>query len=363
MTNELPVFELERDCLYEMLSWEDQVQVSAKPVTEGVPMSTVTSVSDSSLMSTTMTSVARPRLPQLPLELWTAIVSYLTGTPDDLCWTWLNLRRVSRGFNAAIETAVRNCILRSAEIAIPSHRTKVVRSGHPPMVTRIQLGTIAARFSRLTDDGERAVFRDEDALERMGQELLDHTVKSWRRTTEIYLGGAATDGDASDLAVCDAHAMLQRYQFNQPPHVITMGGIVNDTELSGLEVDFDRLEMSFHWKHMVTNFLAEEERVRRLERTAKVGNRPRQSKQAELDALTHQPDGATPSPSGHARAAARRPPGPRRRAPNRGRYDEDARADPAEGALLPLPARAPENRPPALQGQLSRPSGARGRAS
>lgn len=284
MTKERPVFELERDCLYGLLSWDDQVSLSPRPVNEGARMSTDTSVPDSS-RSALMSPMTRPRLPQLPLELWTAIVSYLTGTPDDLCWTWLNLRRVSRSFNAAIETAVRNCVLRSAEIAIPAHRTKLVRSGHPPMVTRIQLGTIVARFSHVSDDGERAVFRDEDALERMGQELLDHTVKSWRRTTEIYLTDAATDGDTGHLAFCDAHAMLQRFQFNQPPHVITMGSMVNDTELSGLEVDFDRLEMSFNWKHMVTNFLAEEERVRRLERTAKVGNRVRQ--ESSLDALTH----------------------------------------------------------------------------
>ncbi|KAH8901965.1 hypothetical protein BR93DRAFT_973054 [Coniochaeta sp. PMI_546] len=220
-------------------------------------------------------SAVRTRLPQLPLELWTAIASYLTGTPDDLCWIWLNLRRVSRSFNAAIETAVRNCILRSAEIVIPFHRTKIVRSGNPPMVTRIQLGTITTHFSHLSEDGERAFFRDEDALERMGEELLDHTVMSWRRRTEMYLGDAAMDSDADGVADCDAHLMLQRFQFNQPPHVITMGGMVNDTELLGLQVDFDRLELSFCWKHMLTNFLAEEERVRHMERTAKMGQHSR----------------------------------------------------------------------------------------
>jgi hypothetical protein len=265
MAKELPAFELERGCLYELLSWEDEV--SPRSVAKAGP--SVTSVSDSPSF-TAMSSAARPRLPQLPLELWTAIISYLTGSPDDLCWTWLNLRRVSRSFNAAIETAVRNCVLRSAEIVIPSHRTKIVRSGNPPMVTRIQLGTIVAHFDHFSEDGERVFFRDGDALERMGEELLNHTAKSWRRRNEMYLGDAAAEFDTNDFADYDANVMLQRFQFNQPPHVITMGGMVNDTEVLGLQVDFDRLEMSFYWEHMLTNFLAEEERVRHLERTAKV---------------------------------------------------------------------------------------------
>ncbi|OIW22989.1 hypothetical protein CONLIGDRAFT_687065 [Coniochaeta ligniaria NRRL 30616] len=269
MAKELPVFELERGCLYELLSWEDEV------FHRSVPGGEPSVASRSAIAMSPASSAARARLPQLPLELWTAILSYLTGSPDDLCWIWLNLRRVSNNFNAAIEMAVRNCVLRSAEIAIPFHRTKIVRSGNPPMVTRIQLGTIVAHFDHLSDDGERAVFRDENALERMGEELLDHTVTSWRRRNELYLGDPAWDFDTNDQADYDAHVMLQRFQFNQPPHVITMGGMVNDTELLGLQVDFDRLEMSFDWKHMLTNFLAEEERVRHLERTAKMGQHSR----------------------------------------------------------------------------------------
>jgi len=138
------------------------------------------------------------------------------------------------------------------------------------MVTRIQLGTILARFDRLSDDGKRAFFRDEDALERMGSELLGHTVQSWRRRVEGYLADPGADLDFNDMADYDAHVMLQRFQFNQPPHVITMGGMVNDTELWELEVDFDRLEISFDWRNMVSNFLGEEERVKYLENMAKV---------------------------------------------------------------------------------------------
>lgn len=138
------------------------------------------------------------------------------------------------------------------------------------MVMRIQLGTIVARFDHFSEDGDRVFFRDKDALERMGAELLDHSVNSWRRRVETYLADAGADLDFDDLADYNAHVMLQRFQFNQPPHVITLGSMVNDTELLGLQVDFDRLEMSFNWRHMVTNFLAEEERVKYLENTAKV---------------------------------------------------------------------------------------------
>lgn len=266
MTKELPAFELEENCLYELLSWEDEV--SPIPVSEG--KRSVISDLPSMPTASSLSPASRPRLPQLPPEIWTAIVSHLTGSPDDLCWLWLKLRRVSRSFNAVIETAVRSCVLRSAEIAIPFHRTKVVRSGDPSMVMRIQLGTIVARFDHFSEDGDRVFFRDKDALERMGAELLDHSVNSWRRRVETYLADAGADLDFDDLADYNAHVMLQRFQFNQPPHVITLGSMVNDTELLGLQVDFDRLEMSFNWRHMVTNFLAEEERVKYLENTAKV---------------------------------------------------------------------------------------------
>jgi hypothetical protein len=214
--------------------------------------------------------MSRPQLPELPLELWIAIVSHLTVTPDDLCWLWLNLKRVSRTFSAVIETAVSNYVLRTAEIAFPFHRTKVIRSDHPPMVMRIQLGTIVTRFDRLSEDGERAFFRDKDALGRLGPELLAHSVSSWRNRVEMYLADASADLNCEDMPGPGAHVMLQQFQFNQPPHVITMGDMVNDTELLDLQVDFDRLELSFNWKHMVSNFLGEEERVKCLESMAKV---------------------------------------------------------------------------------------------
>jgi hypothetical protein len=57
---------------------------------------------------------------------------------------------------------------------------------------------------------------------------------------------------------------------SQPPQVISLGGMVNDTDLPGLDADFDRLEISFLWKPMLTMLFAEEERVRRLVRNTKV---------------------------------------------------------------------------------------------
>lgn len=221
--------------------------------------------------ATSVSSPLRPRLPQLPLETWTAIASYLASSPADLCWLWLELRRVSRSFNVAIETAVRNGVLRQAEITVPFHRIRIVRGGDPATIMRIRPGTIVARFHHFSEDGERVFFRDNDASERIGAELLNHSVNLWRRKVESYLADAGADLDFDDLADYDAHVMLQRFQFSQPPHVITMGGMVNDTELPDLQVDFDRLEMSFGWKQMVTSFLGEENRVAHLENAAKVG--------------------------------------------------------------------------------------------
>jgi len=269
-TNELPVFELERNCLYEGLSWDGKVSPMSAPAGESSPAVPPHASATACAMSSRSTPPSR--LPQLPLEIWTIILTHITDTPDDLCRTWLNLRRVSRVFNAAIETAVRNGVLRCADIAFPVHRTKVVFIGKK--ISRIKLGTIVARLDHLSEDGERVFFRDSDALERMGGELLNHTLKSWSHTIQVYVGDADADyvdSEGLQLADYDADVSLNRdFNFSQPPHVITLGGMVNDSELPGLEVDFDRLEISFNWRRMLTMFLAEDDRVRRLERTTKV---------------------------------------------------------------------------------------------
>lgn len=225
-----------------------------------------------------MSTPPRLRLPQLPLEIWTAIASHLTGSPADLCWLWLKLRCVSRSFNAAVETAVRNCALRQAEITVPFHRPVAAVGQDLSMPGRFRvgsvwLGTIVARFDHFSEDGERVFFRDADASERMDAEELGHSVNSWRRTVEMYLADARGDVNFGDPPDHDALLMLQRFRFDQPPYVITMGGMVNDTELPDLQVDFERLEMSFCWKQMVTGFLGEEERVAHLENATKVCNR------------------------------------------------------------------------------------------
>ncbi|KAB5582318.1 hypothetical protein GE09DRAFT_263513 [Coniochaeta sp. 2T2.1] len=265
MAKELPE-KVNQSCFFEYLSWDDEVSQTS---------TTKDARSPGTRSMLTARSLSPPsRLPQLPLEIWTAIVSYLTGTPDDLCWTWLNLRLVSRGFNSVIETAVRHCVLRSAEILFPVHLIKTVRSVNPPMVTMVKLGTLRARFDRMSEDGGRVFFRDRDARERIDEDVFDLTVKTWVQRNEAYLRDAGLD-IVDVLADYSTPRMLQRYQFDQPPHVLIMGGMVNDTELPGLEYDADQLEISFRWKPMLTLFLAEEERVNHLERTAKLSHHER----------------------------------------------------------------------------------------
>ena len=260
MTKEIPE-KHDPGCIYEYLSWDDEVSSSS------ATKDNHSAGTHSMLTARSLSPLSQ--LPQLPNEIWTAIVCYLTATPEDLCWTWLNLRLVSRCFNSLIETAVLHSVLRSAEILFPVHQIKMVRSLNPPMVTMVKLGTVRAQFDHISEDGDRIFFRARDAVETIGQDVFDLTVESWGQRNEAYLRDAGLD--IVDV-LCDYNTprMLQRFQYNQPPHVVIMGGMVNDSELPGLEYETDRLEISFRWKPMLTLFLAEEERVNHLERTAKV---------------------------------------------------------------------------------------------
>jgi hypothetical protein len=264
MAKRLPVFESERDCLFEMLSWDDRIS----PAPED--MASRASLSGPPSAPATSSSIIAPasRLPRLPLEIWTAVISHLTRNPDDICSAWLSVRRVSRCFKAATEAAVSKQVLRSASISFPVHRTRTTRSENEWTRTKIKLGTIDTYFDRVSEDGERVFFRDKAPLDRMSEDVLTHTVRSWRRRIRSYLDQPPFD--SLDLADNRAEAGVPGLQYNQPPYVIAMGGMVNDTELLGLEADIDRLEISFLWKPMLTMFFAEEERIRRLTRNAKV---------------------------------------------------------------------------------------------
>lgn len=255
MVQRLPDFLADGDCLFEMLSWEDQV--AADPERR---CSISTSLSVPSMSSPS-------RFPHLPIELWTAIISHISA-PEDIISAWLNIRRVSRSFRSATETAMRQRLMRSAHLDFVSHHIKAVRT-FPGPSSRIQLGAIETRFDRWSEDGNRVFFRDKTALERMDEFLLMHTKEDWVHRVGNYMSQTCVP---PEIVVVGGRRRLATnlVSFNIPPHIITVGGMVNDTELPGLEVDYDRLEVSFLWRPMLTMFLAEEERVRHLMRTVNV---------------------------------------------------------------------------------------------
>lgn len=62
----------------------------------------------------------------------------------------------------------------------------------------------------------------------------------------------------------DEGARADRGRFDVPPYTITVRHDVNDTELPGLKVDYEKREISFDWRRMYSVFFREAEHMKRL---------------------------------------------------------------------------------------------------
>ena len=62
----------------------------------------------------------------------------------------------------------------------------------------------------------------------------------------------------------DEGARADRARFDVPPYTITVRHDVNNTELPGLKVDYEKREISFDWRRMYSVFFHEAEHMKRL---------------------------------------------------------------------------------------------------
>ncbi|KAL0261830.1 hypothetical protein SLS55_003262 [Diplodia seriata] len=184
------------------------------------------------------------RCPALPVELWIRIISCITNS-NVIPHVWLSCRRVSRCVRAATEEAFLHRHLK------PRTHVKFRDLGMVPDSAgwKHYLG-LTLEFDRLSEDRTRAVFgnkrriddddEDEEEEEEQEQVVEDALTARWRAAMKLYQG----DGDGC--------------RFDLSPYTITVRQIVNDTELPGLEVDYEGREMSFDWRGMFDRLFGEE---------------------------------------------------------------------------------------------------------
>ncbi|KAK8122892.1 hypothetical protein PG984_011562 [Apiospora sp. TS-2023a] len=180
------------------------------------------------------------KCPYLPLEVWTRIIGFVTDC-HYLPRVWLNCRRVSHAFKAATETAFISRHFPHTHIEFDVRRKEVLRDVDG---NKVGLDDIVVKFSHLSEDRERAVFVGERAYEEdktrlsSGRTMYDVLIGNWRRRLTKYM---------EDPTI----------PINWPCHMLYVRREVNDTVLPGLQIDFDKVEVSVLWKPMLSMLYGE----------------------------------------------------------------------------------------------------------
>ncbi|KAH7088197.1 hypothetical protein FB567DRAFT_591612 [Paraphoma chrysanthemicola] len=218
----------------------------------------------------------------LPLDVWLIVFDFV---PDHNT-LWSGVRNVSQHLRACVDDYFLHDVLPECLINL-SYSTMHCRPG--PSFNYVHL---PMRFSRLSDDQTRAIFRQHvfavpeahmmigtvrgwvPFIERYCREMrkatpkVSHRSKSdslpplWKRDySRIYkkLKGKPAWRDGSPLwsylDTLRSHTSIGR--GDRPPYFIKLGGDVHDTELVDLEIDCSSREVSIDWRRTLSAFFVE----------------------------------------------------------------------------------------------------------
>jgi hypothetical protein len=208
---------------------------------------------------------------RLAPEIWRQIALCLVFEDDEnaLINTWLDVRPVCRQLQATIEAIYAEKVLPEIEIEFKIEsrfdylggclERRVYSDTGVGKGFTMEFDRFEAPYSpapgHIVDD-VRAVFKTENfCIEVMYKssktELVAESDKldvEWRADIQLYLG------DGSEKSG----------RFELTPHIVKLRNIINDTELSGLQINYEKREVSFNWRLMFTNLFSEERVVKRL---------------------------------------------------------------------------------------------------
>ncbi|CAG9997169.1 unnamed protein product [Clonostachys byssicola] len=219
-------------------------------------------------------SAVIPPASRVPLDIWLQIAEYLVMEDDKaVVRAWLNVRHASRMLQTAIEMVFASQLLPATEIEFKvdsrgdyldgmsegrfftdDSRVKENKCLIKGFVVRLdRFSPESAQHGDVGQNGRLAVFKANDfrievpCIGRLeGQTSTEDLERAWRIDIQHYTGST--------------HARIEI-----TPHIIKLRGIVNDTELPDLEVDYEAHEVSFDWKHMFTKLLSEESLVNQMQ--------------------------------------------------------------------------------------------------
>ncbi|KAE8447021.1 hypothetical protein EG329_011155 [Mollisiaceae sp. DMI_Dod_QoI] len=191
-----------------------------------------------------------PLCPTLPNELWIRVLRSL-DTDDDLSFIWITCRHVCSVFKDASESVF-------LEKLLPKLRIDFQLGDYlPPMRGGRRQSALPLscefEFQHLSEDNNTATLCVD---KEMPDELKPITRKRMRES------------------MAESHLEI-------PLHIIQIRRDINDGPISGLSIDYDKLELSCNWREVFTAFYGEEFLYHKLLTQAVAG---RESWLAELKA-------------------------------------------------------------------------------
>ncbi|KAI2481529.1 hypothetical protein Ptr902_07324 [Pyrenophora tritici-repentis] len=174
-----------------------------------------------------------PLCPSLPTEVWINILRFHT----DLAHLWNTVRLVSSPLRACVERAFGEHFLPDIHIDFQLEKYNLGGKSKRP--------EISTRFARRGkgEDGHIAWFKDShpdaDSTRKKGKRGRQHHLKIMRRWEEN----------------------VDNYKAEMPNYTISIGGLVNDTEIPGLSLNISTREIKLEWKKLLQLFFREQHRL------------------------------------------------------------------------------------------------------
>lgn len=185
------------------------------------------------------------RCPSLPLEVWERIIAQINANYHPR--TWLNIRRVSHLLKAATEHVFAAEHLPQSRIEFKPLVLREASLASNPEVIQIQLS-----YEGLSDDGDRAIFTSKESF---------HNLKDMRLSSHAH----GANKTVYDALIHRWHQLSRPYTQTRPSiedvcypnHCFVLYRDINDTELPGVQIDLERVTVSFLWKPMLSLFYGE----------------------------------------------------------------------------------------------------------
>ncbi|KAB5563009.1 hypothetical protein GE09DRAFT_767013 [Coniochaeta sp. 2T2.1] len=189
-------------------------------------------------MSEREESTHRPSAPfgKVPFEV---LINIIASAPLIDCGSiWLNCRLVSRTWKTATEHAFRNHLQNDLGVVID-------------VSTPYEFWSLSFTADNFSDDGERVIMKAQDIIP--APSWLDAPTET--SECEIDILNMWREDAESECHRLPASLIMTRHM------IFLRGAYGNDTELPGLESDFDNASISFRWKQMFSMFFGEKEHI------------------------------------------------------------------------------------------------------